>query len=234
MSESDDQSAPESTQQSARLEPSIAFWAAYGPVMMSLRLVLRGLAPRWRVTGRSNVPARGGVLLAPNHISDIDPPVVNLSLFRPLWFMAKSELFDIKVLGSLIRFSQAFPVERGGADRAALRHAEQLLKNDQAVVVFPEGRLSPGGELQPLLPGVTLLALRAGVPVIPVGIHGSNKVMAFGEVVPHPSLAPLRIHFSKPLDFSDLKDLRSREQREQSTLRLEAAMREAIEIAKTT
>jgi 1-acyl-sn-glycerol-3-phosphate acyltransferase len=202
--------------------------------MLSLRLVLRGLAPRWRVTGRSNVPARGGVLLAPNHISDIDPPVVNLSLFRPLWFMAKSELFDIRILGPLIRFSQAFPVERGGADRAALRRAAQLLQNDQAVVVFPEGRLSPNGELQPLLPGVTMLALHAGVPIIPVGIYGSNKVLPYGEVVPRPSFEPLRIHFGEALEFSDLKELSSREQREQSTLRLEAALRSSIEIARRT
>jgi 1-acyl-sn-glycerol-3-phosphate acyltransferase len=207
---------------------------AYGPVMISLRLVLRGLAPRWRVTGRQNVPARGGVLLAPNHISDIDPPVVNLSLFRPLWFMAKSELFDIRLLGPLIRFSQAFPVERGGADRAALRRAGQLLENGQAVVVFPEGRLSQSGELQPLLPGVTMLALHAGVPIVPVGLHGSNNVLPFGEVVPRPTLEPLRLHFGKPLNFSDLKELPSREQREQSTRRLEAAMREAIEIAQRT
>jgi 1-acyl-sn-glycerol-3-phosphate acyltransferase len=220
-----------SNDSSTPLAPSAAYLAAYGPVMLSLRLVLRGLAPRWCVTGRGHVPARGGVLLAPNHISDIDPPVVNLSLFRPLWFMAKSELFDIKILGPLIRFSQAFPVERGGADRAALRRAAQLLQNDQAVVVFPEGRLSQNGELQPLLPGVTMLALHAGVPIIPVGISGSNKVLPFSEIVPRPSLEPLRVHFGKPLEFSDLKELPPREQREQSTLRLEVALRHAIETA---
>ncbi len=198
---------------------------------MGLRGVLRLLAPRWKVTGRKNVPVRGPVLLAPNHIADCDPPFVGLSLHRPLWFMAKSELFDMPVLGSLIDFAQAFPVERGVPDRAALKRAEQLLKGGQAVVVFPEGQLSKSGELQPLLPGVALLALRARVPVVPVGIVGTNIIMPYGKVVPKPTLAPVHIHFGAPLTFEDLDDLPSRVQRAQCVERLEKALREAIEVA---
>jgi len=194
--------------------------------------VLRLLAPRWKVTGRKNVPVRGPVLLAPNHIADCDPPFVGLSLHRPLWFMAKSELFEIPVLGSLIDFAQAFPVERGVPDRAALKRAEQLLKGGQAVVVFPEGQLSQSGELQPLLPGVALLALRARVPVIPVGIYGTNVVLPYGKVVPKPTMAPLHIHFGKPLTFDDLEGLSSREQRAQCVERLGKALREAIDVAR--
>src|SRR5687768_10533586 len=106
-------------------------------------LVLRGLvrilAPRWHVTGRGNIPRHGPCLLAPNHISDADPPLVAASSLRPLWFMAKHELFDIRVIGPWIRFCRAFPVERDGMDRAALRFTEDLLSRKQAVVVFPEG-----------------------------------------------------------------------------------------------
>lgn len=193
--------------------------------------MLRLLAPRWKVTGRQNVPARGPVLLAPNHIADCDPPFVGLSVYRPLWFMAKRELFEIPVLGPLIDFAQAFPVERGVPDRAALKRAEQLLKAGQAVVVFPEGQLSQNGQLQPLLPGVALLALRAKVPVIPVGIVGTNVLLPYGKVIPRPTLAPVHIHFGKALTFDDLAGLPSRVQRAQCVERLEEALRAAIKVA---
>lgn len=217
-----------------RSMPSPAYWLAYPLFRLLLSATLRTLAPSWRVSGRENVPARGGVLFCPNHVSDCDPPVIFASMRRPLWFMAKRELFDIKVLGPLIQFAQAFPVERGGADRAALRRGEELLRNGQALVVFPEGRLAIDGVLQPLLPGATLLALRAEVPVVPVGIWGSNKIIPYGSVTPRPTCEPVRVHFGQALDFSNLKSLPSRAQREQSTQRVEEALRTAVEVAKST
>ena len=198
---------------------------------LALRGVLRALAPRWKVTGRKNVPPFGPAILAPNHIADCDPLFVGLSLHRPLWFMAKRELFEIPVLGPFMRFAQAFPVERGEPDRAALKRAEELLRAGQIVVVFPEGRLSQSGELQPLLPGVALLALRTKVPVIPVGIAGTNLLLPYGETIPRPTMAPLRLHFGKPLGFSDLSGLPSREQRARCVQRLETTLREVIRVA---
>lgn len=171
-------------------------------------------------------------MLAPNHIADLDPPAIMLSACRPLWFMAKKELFEMPVLGPFIGFAQAFPVERGGADRVALKRAETLLKAGQGVVVFPEGRLSENGELQPLLPGVAMLALRANVPVVPVGICGTNAILPYGRSTPRPTLAPVGVHFGAPLDFSDLQDLPSREQRSQALERLETALREAVKCAR--
>ncbi len=197
-----------------------------------LRFGLHALAPRWRVTGRKNIPARGAAILAPNHIADCDPPFVALSVYRPLWFMAKRELFEIPVLGKLITFAQSFPVERDAPDRAALKRAQELLRNGQIVVVFPEGHLSQGGELQPLLPGATMLALRAKVPVIPVGIAGTNQVLPFSHVIPQPTLKPVRVHFGAPISFEDLQELPSREQRRISAERLETALREAIAVAR--
>lgn len=212
----------------AASEPSLAYWACYAPITLALRGVLRCLAPRYRVTGRGNIPTRGPVLLAPNHIADLDPPAIMLSACRPLWFMAKKELFEMPVLGDFIAFAQAFPVERGGADRVALKRAETLLKAGQGVVVFPEGRLSENGELQPLLPGVAMLALRAGVPVVPVGLCGTNAILPYGQSIPRPTLARVSVHFGAPLDFSDLAALSSREQRSSALERLEKALREAM------
>jgi 1-acyl-sn-glycerol-3-phosphate acyltransferase len=219
---------------STPLAPSPFFWSVYPLGHMLLRGVLRAFAPCWRVSGRENIPARGAALFAPNHIADADPLLVGLSLRRPGWFMAKRELFEIRVLGPLISFAQAFPVERNGADRTALRCGEELLKNGQALVIFPEGQCAPDGKLQPLLPGATLLALRTRVPIIPVGIHGSNRIIPYGEVKPRRTREPVRVHFGAPLDFSDLRELASRAQREQSTQRLEEALRDAIEVARTT
>lgn len=211
---------------------SPAFWLAYAPVTHALRFTLRGLAPRWRVTGRKNFPARGAAILAPNHIADCDPPFVGLSVYRPLWFMAKRELFQIPILGKLIAFAQAFPVDRDAPDRAALKRAEELLKSGQVVVVFPEGHLSQDGELQPLLPGALMLALRAKVPIIPVGIAGTNQVLPFSHVVPKPTLESVHVHFGAPLYFDDLQELSSREQRRISAERLEKSLRDAIAVAR--
>jgi 1-acyl-sn-glycerol-3-phosphate acyltransferase len=211
---------------------SLAFWLVYAPVTHALRFGLRAFAPRWRVTGRKNIPARGAAILAPNHIADCDPPFVALSVYRPLWFMAKRELFEIPVLGKFIEFAQSFPVDRDAPDRAALKRAEELLRAGQIVVVFPEGRLSQSGELQPLLPGALMLALRAKVPVIPVGIAGTNQVLPYSQTVPRPTLKSVRVHFSAPLCFDDLLELPSREQRRIGAERLEAALREAIVVAR--
>ena len=209
-------------------QPSLAYWACYPPITVVLRGVLRCLAPRYRVTGRGNIPTRGPVLLAPNHIADLDPPAIMLSACRPLWFMAKKELFEMPILGDFIAFAQAFPVERGGADRVALKRAETLLKAGQGVVVFPEGRLSENGELQPLLPGVAMLALRAGVPVVPVGLCGTNAILPYGQTIPRPTLARVGVHFGPPLSFADLAHLPSREQRSSALERLESALRAAM------
>lgn len=215
-----------------RTKPSPAYWACYPPITLALRGVLRCLAPRYRVTGRGNIPARGPVLLAPNHIADLDPPTVMLCAYRPLWFMAKQELFEMPVLGQFISFAQAFPVERGGADRVALKRAETLLKAGQGVVVFPEGKLSENGELQPLLPGVAMLALRANVPVVPVGLCGTNAILPYGQTIPRPTLAHVGVHFGAALDFSDLKNLPSREQRTQALAQLEDALHKAVTCAR--
>lgn len=215
---------------------SRAYTLVYPWARIALGAVARVLALRHRVSGRLHVPRGGGVILAANHISDSDPPFILNASPRPLWFMAKRELFDMRVLGlhfgPIIRFCQAFSVDPGGADRAALRHAEELLAAKQAVVIFPEGRCSVDGELQEISSGTVMLALRAGVPIVPVGLWGTQCVMPYSQTVPRPTTAPVRVHFGAPLHFSDLRDLSKREQREQATQRLEKAMRKARDHAR--
>jgi len=109
-----------------------------------------------------------------------------------------------------------------------------LLKRGQPVVIFPEGRCSPSGELEPLSPGVSMVALRAGVPIIPVGLAGTNKVLPYGQVVPRPTLSPVRVHFEAPVRVNDLENCSPREAREVLTARLTQHLQEAVAQSRTS
>lgn len=172
-----------------------------------VRLVFRYLGGLRR-QGMEHVPRTGGVLICPNHVSDADPPAVAATLPRGAWFMAKEELFHHPVADALLRFVHAFPIKRNSADRTALRRAEELLKAGEAVVIFPEGGGNPEGVLQPLNPGALMIALRTGVPVVPVVLVNTDKVWPHGALRPHKADAPVSVTFGAPLDFSDLKGKR--------------------------
>jgi 1-acyl-sn-glycerol-3-phosphate acyltransferase len=156
----------------------------------------------WQVEGRENVPRCGPLIVAPNHISYLDPPVAGSALDRQLYFMAKVELFAHPFLGWLIRQYGAFPVQRGVADRAAMRHAERLLRAGHAVLVFPDGTRSPDGRLTAGELGIALLALRTGAPVLPIGVDGTDRVMPRGTLLMRP--ARVRIRIGPPISFDDL------------------------------
>ena len=178
------------------------------PLMKSFMRFLFGVLGGFRREGEKNVPKTGGVLFCPNHFSDADPAAVAVALPRTAWFMAKAELFDIPVLGALIRLWHGFPVKRNSADRSALRRAEELLKAGEAVVIFPEGGGNAEEILQPLHPGALMIALRAKVPVIPVALHNTGKMWTYGAPLPHRSGVPVTVIFGPPLDLSDLEGKR--------------------------
>lgn len=155
-----------------------------------------------KVRGAYRVPREGGVLILSNHLSDVDPIVLQHACPRAPHYMAKSDLFDVPVLGRLMRVFGAFPVKRGEPDRQALKHSAELLKADEAVVIFPEGQLSETGELQELKAGVALIArLAAGVPVICVGIDGSQRIMPYGKIIPRPSFKTVTVEWGEPRVF---------------------------------
>lgn len=216
---------------------TLAYRQLYPWLRTFLIALARVLAPRLRVTGQHNVPRRGGVLLCPNHLSDCDPPFLFPATPRPLWFMSKAEIFEMSYpvigkLGPKIRFLGAFPVDPGEPDRDSLRHAQKLLESGEALVVFPEGACSPNGEMQEVMPGAVLIAQRSNLPIIPVGIWGTQHVTPYGKVLPKPTIQRVHIHFGSPVRFDDLKTLPKREARAVATQRLEDAIRAAREVAK--
>ncbi|MBW3623709.1 MAG: 1-acyl-sn-glycerol-3-phosphate acyltransferase [Armatimonadetes bacterium] len=183
-----------------------------------------------RVEGREHVPLKSSAILVPNHSSDLDPAFVAMALPRMAWYMAKTELFTMRVfglpLGPLIRLMQAFPVRREAAlaDRTALRTAEEKLKSGELLVLFPEGKLTETGALQPFQPGAALIALRTGVPVIPVGLIGTAEMMPYGKLIPRRVSRPVEVKFGAPLPLDDLKDLPRNEAVAELTRRMEAAV----------
>ena len=141
------------------------------------------------VVGRQNVPETGPLIIASNHLSWIDVPLIPAFLKRKVVYMAKEETFQGK-MGWLVRFFGAFPVKRGEADRQSLRTAEEQLKAGRILGIFPEGTRSRIHKLGQAHAGMGMIALRSNAPVVPVAIYGSEKafkkfrpriMLTFGE-----------------------------------------------------
>lgn len=152
---------------------------------------------RWKVEGKENIPTHGGAIIAPNHISLWDPPLMGAALSRRIHFMAKEELFSYPVFRWIITQLKAFPVKRGAADRNAIRTAVTLLEQGELVGLFPEGTRGKNGVLGPAEPGVLMIAVKANVPIIPVAIIGTDKVGRFPILFPR-----FIVRFGKPLTVS--------------------------------
>jgi len=153
------------------------------------RAVFTGVLRLWfrpKITGRANVPATGAVILAPIHRSFADFGFAAFVTQRKLFFMAKDDLWEHHFLGRVLLNLGAFPVHRESADREALRHAEEVLKRGQVLVLFPEGTRQEGAQVDELLEGAAFLAARTGACIVPIGIANSDKAMPKGSTIPKP------------------------------------------------
>ena len=142
---------------------------------------------RVRVVGRERVPKQGAYIVAPSHRSILDIPFAAFITGRTVRFLAKDDLFSTPWGRRLFDALGAVEVERGTADRAALRALEDALAAGSPVAVFPEGTRKSGPEIGELYDGAAYLAIKLGVPIVPVGIGGSEHILAQGQALPaHP------------------------------------------------
>ncbi len=165
-----------------------------GLMRVLTRTVLFGL---FTVEGRENVPREGALLVCPNHIGTIDPPMVPAFMPRgDTWSLAKSEYFKGGFLRWLFTSYQAFPVIRHSADRTALRRAFQLLRAGESLVIYPEGTRIDAGVLAQPEPGAGFIAQRCGCPVLPVAVQGTAGALPKGAKWPR--RVPVSLRFGRP------------------------------------
>jgi 1-acyl-sn-glycerol-3-phosphate acyltransferase len=165
------------------------YWLCWGLVRFYLKVFCR-----LQIIGEENIPMTGGVIIAANHIGAGDPPFIAVSVKREVYFLAKRELFENFLLGTLIKNLNAIPVIRGVLDQSALGKVEASLKKGYGLLLFPEGTRSRTGELRKGKPGVGLLARRTLSPIIPTYIENSRgfaKLIFGGK--------RLKIRFGEPI-----------------------------------
>lgn len=183
------------------------YYLTYPFFFTAFRLIARVLG-RLRSSGECNVPLSGGFLYCPNHTTDADPPILLVTVPRRCWFIAKEEWYDVKILGWMLMHFHTFPIKRDSPDRAALRRAEGLLRAGEPLTLFAEGRCSENGKLLRLQPGAAMLAVRTGVPIIPVGIEHNDELVPYGMFSPRKTTHPVTVTFGPPIhprDYAHLK-----------------------------
>jgi 1-acyl-sn-glycerol-3-phosphate acyltransferase len=153
-----------------------------------------------RIFGRENIIEEGPALLAANHQSFLDPPLVGSCLHREIYYLARKTLFDNAVLGKLLPHLNVVGVDRDGADMSALKAVIRLVKNGESTILFPEGTRSSDGSLQPAKPGLGLIVAKTLAPVVPVRIFGAFE--AFPRGAKFPRRAPVTVVFGKPVQFT--------------------------------
>lgn len=161
---------------------SRAFYAIVRNILVFLCVVVT----RVRVVDRHKVPATGAFILAPIHRSNIDSPLASAVTRRRMRFMGKDSLWKVRPVGWVLSALGGFPVSRGTADREALKRCIAVLGSGEPLVLFPEGTRQSGPRVHPLFDGAAYVAVKAGVPIIPVGIGGSERVMPKGSKMIHP------------------------------------------------
>lgn len=166
---------------------------------------IHGMWFRGEVAGTENFPRTGPFLIASNHASHLDPPLVGSQIAKQMRFFARKSLWHSRFLGWWLDQVETIAVERDTGDIGAIKKVLQALKDDRAVVLFPEGTRSPDGLLHKPKAGVGLMACKTGVPVVPCRVYGSFEAYGKGRLIPRFG-TPVTIVFGPPIPASDYDD----------------------------
>ena len=173
----------------------------FQPIMAVVLKAFFRLYGNWEVIGRENIPRTGGVLIAANHSSYIDPPLGWAAVYgtRRMWGIAKSDLWKGGLATFIMDCFDSIPVKRGTADRAMLRRVTDLLADGKVVGIFPEGTRTHDGKLNPAQPGIALMVQKSGVPIVPSAFIGAYAMMPRGAKKLR--RAKIKVIFGEPLHF---------------------------------
>ncbi len=172
--------------------------------VQTLVFVFYRIVFRVEIDGLENLPAEGGVVIAPNHASFLDPPLIGCIIPREMTYFAKKELFSVPFVSWFISYANSIPVDRGGYSAGALREFVRRLKGGMVSIIFPEGTRTKTGEFLEPKQGVGMAAVMADVPILPTWIEGSYKAKPFRTKI--------RVHFMPPVNPSDVPAENRKEQ----------------------
>ena len=158
---------------------------------------------RWHVYNAERVPLEGGVILASNHASFLDPPLIGAGLQRGINYLAREDLFGIPVMGWVLRHWQVVPVDRDGGGAVGLRAILSRLLAGGAIILFPEGTRTHDGKMQPVRSGIGLTVIKSTVPVVPVRVFGMFE--AYGRHLRLPRPYRVAVKYGQPMRFEQLR-----------------------------
>ncbi len=158
---------------------------------------------RWRVYNPERVPLKGGVILASNHASFLDPPLVGAGLRRSINYLARENLFRFPVMGWVLRQWQVVPVDREGGGAAGLKGILDRLLAGGAIILVPEGTRTRNGKLQPARSGIGLTVIKSTAPVVPVRVFGTFE--AYGRHMRFPCPRRIAVKYGEPMGFDQLR-----------------------------
>jgi 1-acyl-sn-glycerol-3-phosphate acyltransferase len=172
---------------------SFANWASYSLLKWTIVSPILHVYFRLNIQGVENVPTSGGAIAVSNHASYFDPPIISNCVGRPVAFMAKEELFKIPVFNQGIRLYGAYPVKRSTGDRAALRAAATAIESGWIAAVFLQGTRDPHAKITDPKLGAAWIAAQAQVPLLPISLWGTEKILTKGSAFPKPVPITVRI-----------------------------------------
>lgn len=158
---------------------------------------------RWRVFNPERVPLEGPVILASNHASYIDPPLVGAGVRRQINFLARETIFHVPVLAAILRSWEVVPVDRDGGTGRGLKMILSRLEKGGAIILFPEGTRSRNGELNPARSGIGLAVIKSTAPVVPSRVFGTHQALGPHMVLPRPRRVSVK--YGRPLFFEALR-----------------------------